>query len=75
MSKKNQEMMYDEVFDRWISRMAGEEKALHCGENLKIYAGGYLIPCRLEMARDWYVIMDGARFDLRKTDKYIIQIR
>lgn len=67
-------MAYDEMFDRWVVKMSEKEISMSCGEHLKVIIAGHTIPCRLELARDWYVIMDGARFDLRKTDKYIVQL-
>lgn len=67
-------MIYDKLFERWIVRMAENEVPMNCGEHLKVINTGHTIPCRLEFAKEWYVIMDGAKFDLRKSDKYIIQV-
>ncbi|WP_174349717.1 MULTISPECIES: DUF5348 domain-containing protein [Paenibacillus] len=56
-----------------------EEKAsddrhydLHCGEGIELYIGNTPIPGRLEMDRDWYVILHDVRFNLRSSEKYMV---
>lgn len=66
-------MTYDPDRERWVVHMDGESHGLHCGECMEIRIGDRGVPCRLEMDRDWYVIMREARFTLRKKDLYQIQ--
>ncbi|MFM9279468.1 DUF5348 domain-containing protein [Paenibacillus jiagnxiensis] len=68
------QMSFDEVGDRWIVEAENEVLALHCGNFLEIRIGDQGIPCRIELDLDWYVIMQGARFDLRKKDTYQVEV-
>jgi hypothetical protein len=67
-------MTYNEELERWEVHMDGWFDDLRCGECLRIQIGGKGIPCRLELDQDWYVIMEEARFNLRKKDLYQVEI-
>jgi len=41
---------------------------------LSISIGQHYIPCRLEMDDDWYILLPGARFDLRHKETYKVEI-
>lgn len=58
------QMSYDEAEGRWIVEAEDEVLALHCGNFLEIRIGDQGIPCRIELDRDWYVIMQGGGGDL-----------
>lgn len=68
------QMKYDEAGDRWIVVAEDTLLALHCGNFLEIRIGDKGIPCRIELDRDWYVIMQGAQFYLRKRDTYQVEV-
>lgn len=67
-------MKYDEETDRWYVELEGRNYGLHCGECFEIYIGGQLIPCRLEMDSQWYVIMEDVSFELRKSSVYLVNV-
>ncbi|WP_245554830.1 DUF5348 domain-containing protein [Cohnella laeviribosi] len=46
---------------------------MHCGECFEIRVGDRGIRCRLELDRNWYVIMREARFNLRSKDIYQVR--
>jgi hypothetical protein len=67
-------MTYDQEGDRWIVHVEGGLCTLHCGNFLEIRIGDRGIPCRLELDHEWYVVMQEARFYLRKKDTYQVEI-
>lgn len=68
------QMSYNNEGDRWIVDVGKGHCALHCGNFLEIRIGDGGIPCRIELDHDWYVVMQGARFYLRKRDTYQVEI-
>ncbi|GAB2716807.1 DUF5348 domain-containing protein [Paenibacillus thermoaerophilus] len=66
-------MIYDREADCWTVRKAGGTYAVHCGECFEIRVGDRGIRCRLELDRNWYVIMREARFNLRSKDIYQVR--
>jgi Domain of unknown function (DUF5348) len=68
------QMTYDKAGDRWIVHVGNGKCELHCGNFLEIRIGERGIPCRIELDRDWYVVMQEARFNLRKKDTYQVEI-
>jgi hypothetical protein len=72
--KRKAVMHYDSMIDRWCAELDGDEYGLHCGESFELYVGGDPVPCRIEMDREWYVIVKDVRFNLRKSDKYTIRL-
>ncbi|WP_099354676.1 DUF5348 domain-containing protein [Fredinandcohnia onubensis] len=72
MNKKR--MRYDYEQEQWYVDIQGRKYALHCGESFELHIGKKTIPCRLELALSWYVIMDDVRFDLREGDQYTISL-
>ena len=41
----------------WMVHMEGQMFPMHCGEWMNMRIGERGIPCRLELDRDWYVIL------------------
>ena len=74
MKRKWFKMSYDKADDRWVVDVGHGSCALHCGNFLEIRVGDKGIPCRIELDRDWYVVMQEARFYLRKKDTYQVEI-
>jgi len=72
MNKYN--MHYDQNQEQWLVKLRGREYALHCGESFELYIGQKPIPCRLELADKWYVIMNDTSFDLRANSQYMINL-
>jgi hypothetical protein len=66
-------MIYDPDYSGWMVHMQEKKYGLHCGECMELRVGDRGVPFRLELEGDWYVIMNGASFTLRK--KQIYQIR
>lgn len=71
MQRKVQ-MFYDPEFNHWRVVLNGRSYGLSCGEVFEIYVGQQAIPCRIEMDRDWYLIIGGTSFNLRKSNKYLV---
>jgi hypothetical protein len=67
-------MRYDRTKDHWYVVLRGREYGLHCGESFDLYIGRKAIPCQLELANKWYVIIDNTRLDLREDDQYTVNI-
>ncbi|WP_235241976.1 DUF5348 domain-containing protein [Paenibacillus alkaliterrae] len=67
-------MRFDKAQQRWIVALGGRDYGLHCGEILELYVDGEPIPCRLELDQHWYVCMPEVRFNLRESDKYLINL-
>lgn len=67
-------MRYDELQDQWVVVLNGKKYGLHCGESFELYVGQMAIPCQLELAKKWYVIMDDTRLDLRENDQYLVNV-
>jgi len=67
-------MTYDADSNCWMVHLESGRYPMHCGEFLEIRDGERGIPCRLELDRDWYVIMQEVRFYLRKKDTYQIHV-
>lgn len=66
-------VIYDSEYDGWVVHIDGKSYGLHCGECMELRIGERSIPCRLELDRDWYVVMREATFNLRKKEIYQIQ--
>lgn len=67
------EMTYSSDYAGWVVHMGGKMYGLHCGECMELRIGDRGVPCRLELDREWYVIMREASFNLRKKHIYQIQ--
>ncbi|SFM05150.1 hypothetical protein SAMN03159341_1157 [Paenibacillus sp. 1_12] len=72
--KRKIEMCFDPDQDRWYVELNGRNFGLHCGEGFDLYIGGEPFPCRLEMDRHYYIILKDVRFNLRKSDKYMVNV-
>lgn len=65
-------MFYDETLNRWMVDVGGSVSELHCGECFDLVIGGEGIPCRLELGRHWFLVMQDVRLNLRTQDTYQI---
>lgn len=72
MSGDWSKMTYDVDGACWVVHLSGGSGVVHCGECFELRIGDRGIPCRIELDREWYIIMREARFNLRKTDTYQI---
>ncbi len=50
------------IFNCWMVVLGGKEYMLHCGEWFDLSFGETSVPCRLELDRQWYVVMRGFDF-------------
>lgn len=66
-------LVYDRDGACWMVHLSGRLHVMHCGECFELRVGDRGIPCRLELDRQWFVIMRNARFNLRESDKYLIR--
>lgn len=67
-------MIYDDVQNRWLVDLNNRFYGLHCGECFDLVIGNDRIPCRLELDRDWFVIIQDVRMNLRTQDSYKVII-
>jgi len=67
-------MFYNLYQDQWFIEIRGQEFALNCGECIELHINGNIIPCRLELADKWYVMMDNTSFYLRENEQYIVNL-
>lgn len=68
------ELTYGKDAACWMVHMEGKVFPMHCGEWMNMRIGDKGLPCRLELDRDWYVILGQTRFYLRKTDTYLVEL-
>lgn len=74
MKRTGREMTYDPEQERWMVELDGQKHGLHCGELFELKIGKHYIPCRLELGNDWYIVLPGAQFNLRRWETYKIAI-
>ena len=75
MKRKWFKMTYDRDGEWWVVHIEGRKVGFHCGEWLLMRVNDRIeIPCRIELDRDWYIIMGDVRFYLRKKDTYHVEI-
>lgn len=67
-------MHYNQIRDQWYVDIHGREYGHHCGESFELYIGPKTIPCQLELANKWYVIVRNTRLDLREDDQYTVKL-
>lgn len=68
------EMKYDRELNCWMVVLRGKEYMIHCGEWFDLSFGEASVPCRLELDRQWYVVMQGKRFYLHPKEKYKVEL-
>lgn len=68
------EMSYDSDQERWVVDIGNRKYGLHCGEYFHLLVGKSKFPCRLELDSEWYIILQGVRFNLRIQDIYLVSI-
>lgn len=67
-------MVYDRERGCWVVQLNGGTYTVHCGECFHIRIDDrHGFTCRLELDRDWYVIMGESRFNLKKKEVYQIR--
>lgn len=71
---KRYNMHYDPNKEQWFVELRGRNYGLHCGESFELYIGQDPVPCQLELADNWYVIMNDISFDLRVNTQYTINL-
>ena len=74
MKRQWSNMTYDSDQNRWTVDAGGMRYGLHCGECFDLSIASLRIPSRIEYDRQWYLIMPGARFNLRIRDSYKVEI-
>jgi hypothetical protein len=70
-------MRYQKDLGCWILVKGDCGYPMHCGESFELCIGkDRSVPCRLELGRQWYVILgsDGVRLNLQKSEIYKIAI-
>jgi hypothetical protein len=68
------DMKYNRELDSWFVFLHDCKFLMHCGYWFELSFGESSIPCRLEMDREWYVIMRGVRFYLHPKETYKVEI-
>ncbi|MCF8568576.1 DUF5348 domain-containing protein [Alicyclobacillus tolerans] len=67
-------LRYLKEYDRWVAEVGEEMFSLHCGEGFELHMGRRKVPCRIEMGRTWYVIMEDIPLVLMQNRTYRISI-
>lgn len=68
------DMRYDRELNIWVVVIEGKEYGLHCGEWFGLSFGKECVPCRLELDRQWYVVIRGIRFYLHPKEVYKVEV-
>lgn len=71
---KKYSMNYDQNQKQWFVKIQEKVYALHCGEVFQLFIGQKAVPCQLELAEKWYVIMSNTSFELRENEQYMIHL-
>ncbi|UTI40056.1 DUF5348 domain-containing protein [Niallia sp. RD1] len=77
MSRLWLNMIYEKDLDCWSVVMDDDNYMIHCGEFFELCIEGDIgIPCRLELDRQWYIVMgsEGVKLDLKENEIYKIGI-
>jgi hypothetical protein len=74
MMRRWSEMKYDRELNCWMVVLGGREYMIHCGEWFDLSFGEGSVPCRLELDRKWYVVMQGMRFYLHPKERYMVEL-
>lgn len=74
MRQQGCKMTYSHEQDRWVVDVKNHSHELHCGEGFELLLNSISIPCRIEYDHQWYVIMPGARFNLKIGTSYKVTI-
>lgn len=69
-------LRYVKEHDRWFADIGigNQIFGMHCGEGFLMHIGNRKIPCRIEMGKTWYVIVEDVQFALLKGQSYLISI-
>lgn len=77
MKRQWSDMTYDRELECWFVHIDGRACMMHCGEWFDLWVGEkQSLPCRLELARQWYVIIGTGqvRLNLRTKDTYKVEV-
>lgn len=71
------EMSYNKPLECWLVVKDDTGYIMHCGECFELYiSDNKCIPCRLELAREWFIVMgsEDLKLNLKKNEVYKIRI-
>ena len=67
-------MVYDRERKQWMAEGTDKWYSLHCGETLRLHIGSQQLDGRLELGKDWYVIVNYVPMGLIEKHRYMISI-
>lgn len=70
-------MVYNHSLECWLLNKGDRGYMMHCGDHFELYISkNQSVPCRLEVNRQWYLVLglDGVRLYLDKRESYKIRI-
>lgn len=67
-------MYYCANLDRWCVDTGDTPYWLSCGEGFELYAGTLKLPCRIELAKRWYVIVHDVPLALIEGKHYLVDL-
>ncbi|GAA0336229.1 hypothetical protein GCM10008967_28270 [Bacillus carboniphilus] len=71
------DMKYHKELECWFFKQGENEFMMNCGEWFNLRIGEEQgIPCRLELAKQWYVVMGpkGVKLNLRTNETYKVEV-
>jgi hypothetical protein len=74
MKRQWSDMIFDRDLGCWMVVLGGHECMLYRGEWFDLSFGETSVPCRLEIDRQWYVVMRGMRFYLHPKETYKVEV-
>lgn len=77
MKRQWMNMKFNEELDCWLVVYGENEFKMHCGEWLYLRTGDSEgIPCRIELGKDWYIVMgrEGVKLNLMTKEIYQVEI-
>ncbi|SHK10617.1 hypothetical protein SAMN02745227_01523 [Anaerobranca californiensis DSM 14826] len=66
-------LVYSKEKECWYFKGKENHFPISCGEHLQIKIFNKYRPCRVELAHDWYVILDNISFVLFKSFSYDVK--
>ncbi len=67
-------MYYCDNLDRWCIDTGDTPYWLNGEEGFDLYVGTLKLPCRIELGKYWYVIVNGVAFALMEGKRYMITL-
>jgi len=67
-------MYYCTTLDRWCVDTGDTPYWLSCGEGFELCVGRLKLPCRIELGKRWYIIVNDVALALMERKRYLVTL-